>query len=161
MIKQLFIILFCILMVVETYTIIQNLKPQRPKILAPCEGIDLRLFSTMNEIAENFNFLKIGYEGSTGFFCNQISTNYGYMELLVNNRTNIWISNLLLNTPKTLYNVCLHEILHALGLDHSLEQGMMNYSIGLSYFRNVLEDARKLWPSRDDFKGLKFLRKNM
>ena len=61
-----------------------------------------------------------------------------------------------MNLPNTLYNVLLHEILHGLGLKHSKEKGMMNYSITVDD-KGPLEDHHKLWLSSDDLEGIKSL----
>ena len=64
-----------------------------------------------------------------------------------------------MNLPNTLYNVLLHEILHSLGLKHSLLKGMMNYSITVDNKRPI-EDHHKMWLSLDDLAGIKSLINN-
>ena len=106
-------------------------------------------------------------DNTTGYICNQQSSNFGYTSILENSveqNTNIWISNTLLDKPNTLYNVVLHEVLHSMGLNHSDKQGMMNYSVRIGYnwygSMEIIDDERKLWISPDDRKEFRFLRNN-
>ena len=64
-----------------------------------------------------------------------------------------------MNLHNTLYNVLLHEMLHSLGLKHSKEKGMMNYSITVDD-KMPIEDHHKMWLSLDDLAGIKFLINN-
>ena len=70
--------------------------------------------------------------------------------------TDISISNTLIGIDTNLYNVILHEVLHSIGLDHSLEFGIMNYTV-FSLFNGIKKDLIKLYLSVDDFNGMKFL----
>ena len=74
--------------------------------------------------------------------------------------TDISISRLLYDTPITLKNVIKHEILHALGLNHTEEEGIMNYTLRVDSRGLVINDDKVLWLSLDDIKGLRFLRKS-
>jgi len=155
---------FCILYlawVTSSYNIITSVNPQFPKLLKPCPSIDTRLLDTVNEISINFPRVQLGKNKTTGYICNQPGDNLGYTSILqgsVDQNTNIWISNKLLDTPNTLYNVVLHEVLHSMGLNHSDKQGMMNYSVRTTWFGNVIDDPQKLWISKDDRQGLRFFR---
>lgn len=147
---------------VQSFEIITSVKPQSPKLLKPCPDIDQRLLDTVSELSNNFKQFQLSDVNTTGYICNQNSDNFGYTSILENSldqNTNIWISDYLLDTPNTLYNVVLHEVLHAMGLNHSDRPGMMNYSVRTTWFGNVLDDAMKLWVSPDDRKGLRFLKK--
>ena len=151
---------------VNSFEIINSVKPQFPKLLKPCNNIDIRLLETCAELSKNFPQFKMSDLNATGYVCNQQSDNLGYTSVLkdsIEQNTNIWISDKLLNKPNTLYNVVLHEVLHSMGLNHSNEQGMMNYSIhiGYNWFGSIeiIDDDMKLWISTDDRKGLIFLRK--
>ncbi len=71
--------------------------------------------------------------------------------------TDITISNTILGIDTNLYNVLLHEFLHALGLDHSNTKGMMNYTIQLTKNNGIIKDNAKLYISIDDYFGIKYL----
>lgn len=151
---------------VGAFEIIKSVKPQFPKLLKPCPNIDSRLLDTANLLSTNFPQFQLSSNNTTGYICNQQSDNLGYTAILqdsIDQNTNIWISDKLLDTPFTLYNVVLHEVLHSMGLNHSDKQGMMNYSIRVEYnwygSMDVIEDSMKLWISKDDRKGLRFLKK--
>ena len=105
---------------------------------------------------------EIGYpvilslDNSTGSICNAKHLKYGYM-IPYENFTEIHISNKLLNSPNTLYNVVLHEVLHSVGLNHSSKEGMMKYVMSENWWAGVIEDQRELWLSIDDLSGLYYL----
>lgn len=140
----------------------------------PCR-IDLKreMINTMNEIVidyNNLNFHKLQlHTGSTyplGF--NNISTlcdtndkrYFGFMRYdkdKIYNDTDIFINKDILRTPNTLYNTLYHEVLHAIGLDHTNNTGFMNYSVSTDIYGNVVNDRRKLYMSVDDFKGVRYL----
>ena len=151
---------------VGAFEIIKSVRPQFPKLLKLCPNVDSRLLDTANLISTNFPQFRLSSNNTTGYICNQQSDNLGYTSILqdsIDQNTNIWISDKLLDTHNTLYNVVLHEVLHSMGLNHSYEQGMMNYSIRVEYnwygSMDVIEDSMKLWISPDDRKGLRFLKK--
>lgn len=149
---------------VQSFKIIGIVQPQFPKMLKPCPSIDSRLLDTVNAVAVNFHQFQLGKNKTTGYICNQHSDNLGYTSILqgsIDQNTNIWISNYLLDTPNTLYNVVLHEVLHSMGLNHSDRQGMMNYSVRTTWFGNVIDDPQKLWISPDDRQGLRHLKKKL
>tara|TARA_R110002110_G_scaffold321_1_gene1234 strand:+ start:9420 stop:9941 length:522 start_codon:yes stop_codon:yes gene_type:complete len=85
---------------------------------------------------------------------------FGYT-MLFRNEADIYISNKLLKTDKTLYNVILHEFIHALGLNHSALPSIMNYTVSISYMGNIYNDRDKLYLSVDDMRGLEKVKKNM
>lgn len=153
---------------VNSFEIINSVTPQFPKLLKTCPTIDNRLLNSVSELSNNFPQFQISYgDNTTGYICNQQSDNLGYTSILkdsIDQNTNIWISDKLLNKPNTLYNVLLHEILHSMGLNHSDKQGMMNYSIRVGYNWyggiEIIDDDVKLWISPDDRKGLRYLKNN-
>jgi hypothetical protein len=154
-------LLLLIVGVVGAFEIIKSVKRQFPKLIKPCPSIDIRLLDTVTELSNNFKQFQLSSNDTTGYICNQQSDNFGYTSILENSieqNTNVWISNYLLDTPNTLYNVVLHEVLHSMGLNHSDRPGMMNYSIRTTWFGNVIEDPQKLWISPDDRQGLRFLK---
>ena len=145
------------------YIILDSVKPQIPKILKLCNNIDYRLANVANEIDSKYNVIKIDNMGNTGTICNKLIQNdYGYMTPLNDGyTTDIWIKNSLLSYETTLYNVLLHEILHSIGLNHNNNNtifGLMSYAITIDIYANIIYDQRKLWYSRDDFNGIKYLR---
>lgn len=74
------------------------------------------------------------------------------------NETDITISNTILGIDTNLYNVVLHEFVHALGLDHSnTSKGMMNYTIQITENNGIIKDSNKLYISIDDYKGIQYL----
>ena len=79
---------------------------------------------------------------------------YAYTIVYGTEETDILVSNELLDYDNVLYNVVLHEFLHALGLNHTEENGVMSYKIYTNEKYEILEDRRKLYLSYDDMKGL-------
>ena len=74
------------------------------------------------------------------------------------NETDITISNTILGIDTNLYNVVLHEFVHALGLDHSnTSMGIMNYTIQTTNNKGIIKDKDRLYISVDDYKGIKYL----
>lgn len=156
------LLLKLLMVVAGAFEIINSVKPQSPKLLKPCPNVDSRLLETCVELSNHFKQFQLSSNNTTGYICNQQSDNLGYTSILqdsIDQNTNIWISNYLLDTPNTLYNVVLHEVLHSMGLNHSDKQGMMNYSVKTTWFGNVIDDPQKLWISKDDRQGLRFLKK--
>lgn len=156
------LIFILILNIVNAYILLNNVKCVIPKIISPCEGINLLLLETSQEVVSDLRQLGLPIYidksvNSTGIICNEPNVHYGYMTPSVDgNKTNITISNNLFPYLNTLYNVILHELLHSVGLNHNNgEQGMMSYSITMTnWFRSVKNDCRKLWISIDDVNGI-------
>ena len=150
--------LLLLLKLTHSYELLEDIIPVFPKVLGFCEDVADEVIETANEITQNIPNFYIDDEDNTGEICmikdNKIK-NYGYMSWKYNtNYTNIFIHNDLLYTPNTLYNVLLHEVLHSYGLNHSNIEGMMNYTVSVNMWGNVIEDERKLWISYDDIMGL-------
>lgn len=154
--------LFIILSIVNAYILLNNVQCIIPKIIKPCEDINLFLLQTSEEVASYLRELGlpfyIGASNATGIICNKPNVHYGIMESSINNSviTNITISNDLLLYPNTLYNVILHEILHSLGLGHNGgEPGLMSYAVTVtSWLGSIVDDCKKLWISMDDINGI-------
>ena len=85
---------------------------------------------------------------------------FGYT-VLTKNEADIYISNRLLQKDNTLYNVVLHEFIHALGLNHSAIPSIMNYTVSVSYMGNIYDDRDISYLSIDDMRGLENVKKNM
>jgi hypothetical protein len=107
-----------------------------------CEGIDSRLYDVVYSL-DMSDFYITAEEFSNVRLCNQPYGHYGYA--LVGLYSEIFINDILLDTPNTLYNVLLHEVTHVLGGVHSDRPGIMNYSLLLNFDGSVHEDDRKLW----------------
>lgn len=138
----------------------------------PCIGLNPILKEKTIEVFEEINDLdmyNLNLKGQTypvGFnevnticdYDKSVSNSYGYCSFYPpTNETDIMISNALFNYPNNLYNVLLHEIIHALGLNHSKENyGIMNYSVSLNSDYSLIND-RHLYLSIDDINGLKYL----
>ena len=141
------------------YVLLDKIYLSYPKVLSVCSSLSPTLKDTIYEVADTMTLngypvlIQHQEEDATGVICNQPHGHYGYTTL-DNNRTDIYINNKLLHLPNTLYNVLLHEVLHSIGLDHSIELGLMSYSISETWFGYPKEDERKLWLSIDDLQGL-------
>ena len=153
--------LLIVLSFVNAYSLLNNVECIIPKILRPCEGINLFFLQTSQEVVTDLRQLGLSIFiaksiNATGNICNEVGTHYGFMTQSVDSTTtNITISNELFSYPNTLYNVILHEILHSLGLDHDEEPGLMSYAVTLSsWFGSIKNDCRKLWISKDDINGI-------
>ena len=143
---------------VSSYKLLNTVSYQYPKTISLCKDIHPNLKDVTKDVANDI--IANGYpviiqdQDANGVICNQPAGHYGYMLLDENNNTNIFINNKLLYLPNTLYNVVLHELLHAVGLHHSNEPGMMSYAITENWFGYPVNDERKLWLSIDDLRGL-------
>ena len=139
------------------YVLLDKVVLSYPKVLSVCPSISPVLKDTIDEVVKHMNLngypVIIQDANNTGTICNQHRGHYGYTTLN-NNRTDIYINNKLFNTPNTLYNVLLHEVLHSIGLDHSQEQGIMSYAITENWYGSPVNDNRFLWLSIDDLQGL-------
>jgi hypothetical protein len=136
-----------------------------------CDGLNpiikektLEVFNDINEL-DMFN---LNLKGSTyPVEMNDINTicdftfpydNFGYCSFYPpSNETDIMINKRLVHYPNNLYNILLHEVIHALGLFHTKEDyGIMNYSVFLDQYGSIKAD-RHLYLSIDDINGLKYL----
>lgn len=145
----------------SSYKILESVTPVFPKVIEPCQGISKRLLGSSVKVCDKLT--EIGYpvmmssDNSTGSICNEKHReHYGYM-MSYENFTEIHISNKLLTSPNTLYNVVLHEVLHSVGLHHSSKEGMMKYAVSKNWWGEVIEDQRELWLSIDDLSGLYYI----
>jgi hypothetical protein len=122
------------------------------KYLSLCDGIDDRL-SFAAHLIDIPDFYISAKEFSSGEICNEPVGHYGYMvesyEIFI--FTDIYINDILLNRPNTLYNVLLHEVAHSMGMTHSENFGIMNYYITINSDGSIFEDQRKLWLSSADY----------
>jgi hypothetical protein len=145
------------------------------KTFYTCPNIDPILKNTAIEVIDNINqynilyislkqgFTEPVYQNGINELCdfNEYRNNFGYTTIQGDNETDIYISDLLLHTPNTLYNVVYHEFLHALGLNHTEENdGLMNYKLHIERNR-IIDDKNKLYPSLDDIKGLRYVKNNL
>jgi hypothetical protein len=145
------------------------------KDIVLCNNINEKLRDTSIEVVENINQYGIFhinlYDGinepqslnNVNDLCDYDGFNYayGYTSTFGNNETDIYISNYLLYTDTTLYNVVLHEMIHSLGLNHTTDtEGIMNYKLYVE--RNqIVEDTHKQYLSLDDIRGLRYIKNNL
>ena len=160
------LILLLLLSLVNTFVLIKNLDCVIPKVLTPCEGINLFFLETAKQVASDLTKGGIPYfikdsVNSSGVLCQEINgVHYGYMthNMINKNITDVTISNKLFSYPNSMYNVILHEFLHTLGLNHNNgEDGLMSYSVKMvkGWFSTYIkEDFNRLWISIDDVKGI-------
>jgi hypothetical protein len=142
---------------ISGYVLLHQVHLSYPKVLGLCPALSPRLKQAVHEVANTMTLngfpVLIQEANVSGVICNQHHGHYGYTTL-DNNQTNIYINDKLLYLPNTLYNVLLHEVLHSIGLDHSVKPGMMSYAISETWLGFPKEDERKLWLSIDDLQGL-------
>jgi len=134
-----------------------------------CDEINENLKNTSIEVMTDFNkrgfttaVLTSDYDIDVIPICNENMSidRYGYATFI--NKIDyldrsISISNLILDIKTTLWNVMYHELLHTVGLGHSKQEGLMNYTVTLNRNLQVIPDENKLYPSQDDIDGLDVL----
>jgi hypothetical protein len=169
---MLMIIMLSTLAAVSAFNLIPEVTFPSPMIIKPCNNIDPILMEAVHRVSKTFTSTGypsfISYSGNTTtYVCNEFlgpNMPYGFMTTLESGNTKVTVSNTLLFYPTTLYNTVLHELLHAYGLDHSDEEGVMNYSLEVMFdqFKNeiVVNDKKKIWLSIDDLTGL-FYKKSL
>lgn len=146
----------------SAYVFIEDMDVVVPKVLATCDTIDPVLKDIVDAAASfvpgMFIVPHTSNMDNSGYICTDDTPMYAYTRRLVNDtQTNITIANTLLSHPTTLHNVVLHELLHSMGLDHTQQTGMMNYSLRAVYMHgdvHLHDDERRLWLSLDDMRGL-------
>ena len=138
-----------------------------------CCNLDDKVLYTSKEVIENINshnIINVSLHNQiykdeindANTICSFDDANKGYgYTLLTENEADIYISNQLLQHNNTLYNVILHEFIHALGLNHSVYPSIMNYKISVDYWGTIHEDREKSYLSIDDMRGLENVKNNM
>ncbi len=172
-----YVLLGLIYYTVQAYTLLEHYIPSGiTKDFYMCPSIDHNLRETTISVIDDINkynilFISLQHEESEIIDNNNINEicniqsdtyqSYGYTKLFGTNETDIYIQNSVLYKPKTLYNVVYHEFIHALGLNHTTEHdGYMNYNVRTNTY-GIIEDGRKLYPSLDDIKGLRYIKRNL
>ena len=125
---------------------INNFNIHRCIIISPSTG------STNPVLQNNINTISVSYTNDNYF---------GYTKLYSTNETDIIINHKLLKTKNTLYNVLLHEIVHSIGLNHTLVPSVMNYTIFMNERNEIIEDRRRIYLSIDDVRGLRFIKQSL
>jgi hypothetical protein len=171
-------ILFTKILCVSSYVLLNNYQPKEiVKLFSFCPSVKPSLRETCEDVITNLNQydilqinLKQGYtqpiyQNGINEICHfdgaKQKNNYGYTTTQGNNETDIFISDDLLYTPTTMYNVVYHEFIHSLGLNHTDIDGIMNYKIRVNTQGRVLEDTNKLYLSLDDIRGLRYIKNSM
>ena len=171
-------ILFTKIISVGAFVLLNNYQPNELiKSFSFCPSVKPSLRETCEDVITNLNQydilqinLKQGYtqpiyQNGINEICHfdgaKQKNNYGYTTTQGNNETDIFISDDLVYTPTTMYNVVYHEILHGMGLNHTDVDGIMNYKIRVNTQGRVLEDTNKLYLSLDDIRGLRYIKNNM
>ncbi len=108
--------------------------------------------STIPILQNDINTISVSYTDDNYF---------GYTKLYGTNETDIIINYKLLKTPTTLHNVLLHEIIHSLGLNHTDNYGVQNYTIFMDNNNQIIEDRRRIYLSIDDVKGLRYIKQSL
>ncbi len=163
-----------IILFTKGYEILNNYIPvDNPLPFYTCCGIDEKLLSVSKDVIQdinNHNIINVSLHNEiykdeingANTICSfdDDSKAYGYT-VLYKNEADIYVSNQLLNKDNTLYNVVLHEFIHALGLNHSVYPSIMNYTVSVSYMGNIYDDSHISYLSIDDMRGLEKVKKNM
>lgn len=142
------------------YNLLPDVIPTYPKKMYTCRNFDQRLQKTLKDAAEQisssgFPVRLVNSQGSASIICNSSSIRFG--STFVNNSTftSTLIENRMIHFPNAFFNTMMHELLHAIGLDHSKGvPGMMSYSVRVEPSGAIIEDSQKLWLSIDDVFGL-------
>jgi hypothetical protein len=171
------ILYLCGLTLVQGYNLLANYVPTEiTKHFSLCMMLDTKIKDTFINVIDDinrYNILYIDIQNEDIFkpqtrngineICdfNGVDTNYAYTTTMGNNETDIYISKLFIDKPTTLYNVVYHEILHSLGLNHTEEHdGLMKYKFYMNG-NTILDDKQKLYPSLDDIKALRYIKRNI
>jgi len=171
-------ILFTKILCVSSYVLLNNYQPKEiVKLFSFCPSVNPSLRETCEDVITNlnqYNILQINlkqgytqpiYQNGINEICDfdgtQQKGSYGYTTTQGNNETDIFISDDLLYTPTTMYNVVYHEFIHSLGLNHTDIDGIMNYKIRVNTQNRILEDSNNIYPSLDDIRGLRYIKNNM
>jgi predicted Zn-dependent protease len=149
------------------YKILDYAIPSKEQEFKFCPFIDKRVIDDVFEITNdvrattNYNFMYKIDVNTKLTICNEnlLDGETAYTKTFINNTKQIHIDNKLLTYDYNLYNVLYHEMGHAIGMAHSDNKGIMNYSLDTDKHNNILDDTFKIWLSQDDINGIKFLQK--
>jgi predicted Zn-dependent protease len=149
------------------YKILDYATPSKEQNFKFCPLIDKRVIDDVFEITNdvrattNYNFIYKNDVNTKLTICNGnlLDGETAYTKTFRNNTKEIHIDNELLTYDYNLYNVLYHEMGHAIGMAHSDNKGVMNYSLVNDKNDNIVDDTFKIWLSQDDVNGIKFLQK--
>ena len=126
------------------------------------QNITIQVMSHYNNL--NYNTLLITSDRTNDVIeiCNKSmdKDRYGYATFKQNDvlERSIKISNSIMNYNNTLWNVMYHEILHTVGLDHTvISDNLMSYTVSLNYYYDVIPDIKRIYPGGDDLEALDYL----
>ena len=151
--------IFNLFVVSNAFKLLTNYTPPNQLLLRPCSQINPVILETTYHVCTALR--KTGVvdcEVSELGNVNVCSAPNGHYGTFYPNTKEIWLNDLLIHFKKLIFNIILHEIVHALGLDHSKEIGIMSYSVRQDSYGITLEDSTELWPSIDDFRGLLYIK---
>jgi|SaaInl85LU_5_DNA_1037374.scaffolds.fasta_scaffold103763_1 hypothetical protein len=157
------------------FELIEKYNPTVYKEFSFCQSAEPILRETTKSVIEDINKYKILYvslndnktitkneQDNINSICSthNYAESFGYTSFYYNQyETDISISQRLYNTPNLLYNVISHEVLHSVGLNHTHENGLMNYSLKVDKYGRLIEDCTKWYLSLDDIQGLRFIKR--
>lgn len=138
-------------------------------VLVPCSNISPAVVAPYYEISRQMMdigvYMGLGQAGGiqaggiqagvVGTICQASNISFYAATFSRGLSRDVIISDRLLWTPNTMFNVLYHEVLHVCGLAHSNNPGVMNYTMRYNnQYGAVIEDPYKIYPSYYDILNL-------